>query len=70
MGNYDTVLTYNANWFTTSTSTVSNVIYTSPTYYPAYGGHDAPRAVEAAPRPETDMAWLKRRVQEVSWVPA
>ncbi len=70
MAIYDTVLTYNTNWSNSSTSTVSNVIYTSPTYYPAYGGWEAPKAVEAMPRPETDMAWLERRVKEISWVPA
>lgn len=29
-----------------------------------------PPIAEAAAIPETDMAWLRRRVDEISWVPA
>jgi len=66
-----------------SSTTVSNVIYSGSTtgstykaYYPAIYG-DAVFPPEPAkpktprkPKPESDMAWLARRVAEVSWVPA
>jgi len=72
--NYSTMIT-------TSTATTNNLWYStgSPVYYsedpltfryePAY---KVPPEIlaEGSARPENDMAWLKRRVAEISWKPA
>jgi hypothetical protein len=70
-------------YYTTSTNTTvtnSNVYYpyptsvaVSPTVYRASDPlWDLQRQanLEGAAIPENDMAWLKRRVSEISWVPA
>jgi hypothetical protein len=67
-------LTYTVNpgYYVNSTSTISNVIvtYPNPVVYKPVPTPFPFKAEEAMPRPETDMAWLKRRIKEVSWVPA
>jgi hypothetical protein len=73
VGNY---LIYNGSTLSNSTATTStltfsygengNVYATSPVIT---GFPGLPPTVKT-PKPESDMAWLKRRVAEVSWVPA
>jgi len=69
------------NLYTTSTATtttadyVYNHVWMDPTLtYSVPKVWKSPalqqQLVEAAPIPENDMAWLKRRVAEISWVPA
>jgi hypothetical protein len=68
------------NYTVSNSSTLTNVIYTSNgtgsiTQWPSVSGdaywYSPPEpALPKVPKPETDMAWLKRRVAEVSWVPA
>lgn len=68
-----------------TTTTNTNAIWTAPIYYSTstidykvqfpYGSRSSDPlwelpAQEAAPKPESDLAWLKRRVAEVSWTPA
>lgn len=68
---------------TTSTATTTNNLLWNGSYYwsdpltfryePAYMVPPEIRAnpvAEGAALPETDLAWLKRRVDEISWRPA
>jgi hypothetical protein len=74
---------YNTNgvWNSSSTLTTSNVIYNPSTFEATYQDPVTYKAVritdlltqdvvEAGPKRETDMAWLKRRVSETCWRPA
>jgi len=78
--NYDIM---NNIYTTTNTAiTTSGWYYSDPLYAkpqtfrfePVYQMPDSAYRLtpvaEAAPIPENDMAWLKRRVDEISWVPA
>jgi len=63
------------NVYTTSTATTTNILYngwTQPvvTYRDPLWDLQRQARVEGAAIPENDMAWLKRRVDEISWVPA
>jgi hypothetical protein len=75
---------YTNTVLTTSTATTTNnLIYDGSYYYsdPLYvqpqtfryePAYKVPPEIlaEGAAIPENDMAWLKRRVSEISWVPA
>jgi len=70
--NYDVY--YNANWSNTYTTSTATTVW--PPYQQAVAYRDPlwdlqrQANLEGAAIPENDMAWLKRRVDEISWVPA
>jgi len=67
--NYDVY--YNANWSNTyTTSTATTVWQQAVAYRDPLWDLQRQANLEGAAIPENDMAWLKRRVREISWVPA
>ena len=71
---YDFPVYYSTN---NSTTTTSNILYngwTDPLTYSVPKVWKAPvlqqQLVEGGAIPESDLAWLKRRVDEIRWVPA
>jgi hypothetical protein len=69
---------YTNTVLTTSTATTTNNLvwgnnwYSDPLTFRYEPSYKVPPEVwaEGAPKPENDMAWLKRRVDEIRWVPA
>ena len=82
MATYNDLYCYTTSTATTTTlyNTTANILYNhawsqaSVVYrapvYPALPTAKWDPVAEGAAIPENDMAWLRRRVREISWVPA